>query len=147
MRALSARQRGERRFVPLAHVLTWRSQLSTSPSRVSVERRTNAAAPVVAGDDDVPHLQHVDGVLQHRQAVQVGVHDDVGDVAVNEQLAWQQADDLVGRHAAVRAANPQVLGRLLLLKARKELRVLFNDGLGPGGVVAEESSENVHASG
>ena len=91
---------------------TWRSQLSIRPSDAAM-RRPHAAAAVVAADDDVLDLQHVDGVLQHRQAVQVGVHDDVGDVAVDEQLARQQADDLVGRHAAVGAADPQVARRLL----------------------------------
>ena len=37
--------------------------------------------------------------------------DDVGDVAVHEQLARQQVDQLVRRHPAVGAADPQVLRR------------------------------------
>ena len=74
----------------------------------------HAAAAVVADHDDVLDLQHVGRELDHRQAVQVRVHDDVGDVAVHEQLARHQADDLVGRHPAVGAADPQVLRRLLL---------------------------------
>ena len=41
-------------------------------------------------DDHVLHLQHIHGILQHRQAVQVGVHDDVGDVAVDEELAGER---------------------------------------------------------
>jgi hypothetical protein len=39
----------------------------------------------MADDHDVFDLQHIDGVLQDRQAVQVGVDDDVGDIAVAEQ--------------------------------------------------------------
>jgi len=71
-----------------------------------VERRTDASTSIVAGDDDVLDSQYVDGVLQNRQAIQIGVNDDVGDVAVNEELAGCEADDLVGGDAAVGAANP-----------------------------------------
>ena len=39
--------------------------------------------------------------------------DDVGDVAVDEDFAGQQANDFVGGYAAVGAADPQVLGVLL----------------------------------
>jgi hypothetical protein len=59
------------------------------------------------------HLQHVDRELHDGQAVEVGVHHHVGHVAVHEDLARLQAGDLVGRHAAVRAADPQVLARLI----------------------------------
>ena len=52
------------------------------------------------------------------------MHDDVGDVAVHEHLARRQPDDLVRRNAAVRAADPQVLGRLSLDERGKELGVL-----------------------
>ena len=70
---------------------TWRSQLSIRPSDDREVRRPHAAAAVVAADDDVLHLQHVDGVLQHRQAIEVGVDDHVGDVAMDEQLAGHAA--------------------------------------------------------
>ena len=110
MRAASSGDRVElARGASRATSWTWRSQLSMSPSASSRERGAHAAAAVVAADDDVLDLQHVDGELDHREAVEVGVHDDVGDVAVHEQLARQQADDLVRGHAAVGAADPQVL--------------------------------------
>ena len=48
--------------------------------------------------------------------------DDVGDVAMHEQLARQETDDLVRRHAAVGAADPEILRRLLLGEAREEIR-------------------------
>ena len=104
--------------VTIAHVLDVAQPVVDQAERRSQIRRPHAAAAVVAADDDVLDLQHVDGVLQHREAVEVGVDDDVGDVAVDEQLAGQQADDLVGRHAAVRAADPQVLRRLLRRERR-----------------------------
>ena len=90
--------------------------------------------------------QDVDGELDDREAVQVGVDDDVGDVAVDEHLAGQQADDLVGRHAAVGAADPEVLRRLLAGQPAEELGVLPGHLGGPGAVVREEGEE-AHGSG
>ena len=46
----------------------------------------DAAAAMVATDDDVLNLDTVDGVFHHRQAVGVWVHHHVGHVAVNEYL-------------------------------------------------------------
>jgi hypothetical protein len=77
------------------------------------------AAPVMAANDDVLHAQHVHRVLDHREAVQVGVDHDVGDVSMNEQVPRRKTDDLVGRHAAVRATDPQV-ARVLLPGQRLE---------------------------
>ena len=85
-----------------------------------LERRPDAAAAVMADDDDVLDLQDVDGVLEHREAVEVGMHDDIRDVPVDEQLAWRQVDDLVRRHAAVGAPDPQVARRLLGGELREE---------------------------
>lgn len=48
----------------------------------------DTAAAVVAADDDVLDLEDVDGVLQDREAIEIGGDDDVGDVAVGEDLAW-----------------------------------------------------------
>jgi hypothetical protein len=79
----------------------------------------------VAADDDVLHLEHINGELQHGQAVQVRVHHHVGDIAVDEQLARRHAQQFVGRHAAVRAADPQVFRGLL-----RGQRSLKKSGLG-----------------
>lgn len=51
----------------------------------------DAAAAVVPADDDVLDLEYLYSELHHRQAVQVAVHDDIGDVAVHENLARLQA--------------------------------------------------------
>ena len=62
---------------------------------------------------------------------------DIGEVAVDKQLAGQQADDFIGRHTAVGAAYPQVGGRLLGRQPGKELRILLRGGGGPFAVVLE----------
>ena len=122
----------------LAHVLHVTQPVVDEAQPVAVQRRAHAAAAVVAAHDDVLHAQHVDRVLQHREAVEIGVHDQVGDVAMHEQLAGQQPDDLVGRHAAVGAADPQELGRLLRAQPREEPGLLLERAPGPFAVVLEE---------
>ncbi|MNH26129.1 hypothetical protein D3C79_861620 [compost metagenome] len=78
-----------------------------------LHRRLDAAATVVAADDDVLHLEHLHRVLQHGEAVEIGVHHQIGDVAVDEDIPRQQPHQLVGGNPAVGAADPEVLGRLL----------------------------------
>jgi len=99
--------------VLLIHVLHVPQPVVDQAELRARERGTNAATAVVTTDDDVPHLERVHGVLEHRQAIEVGVHDDVRDVAMDEQLARRQVHDLVRGDSAVGAANPQV-GRYLL---------------------------------
>jgi hypothetical protein len=113
--------------------------------RVAAQRRENAAAAVVAADDDVAHRQHVDRELQGGEAVQVGMDHDVGDVAVDEHLARRQADDLIRRHPAVRAADPEVARRLLARQALEEVRLAPGRLGGPGAVVGEQLVEGGHA--
>ena len=98
----------------------------------------HAPASVVSADDDMTHVQHVDGVLHHRQAVQIRMHDHVGNIAVHEDITRRQADDLIGRDARVGATDPQVLRILLLRKLLEEARVLLEDALAPLAVVLEQ---------
>jgi hypothetical protein len=106
-----------------------------------VEGRGDAAALGVAHDDDVLDLERVDRELDHRQRVEVRVRNHVGDVAVHEHVARQQPDELVGRHPAVGAADPQVLRRLLVEQAREEARAAAFHALGPADVLVEEAGE------
>ncbi len=73
------------------------------------------------------------------------MHDDVRDVAVDEHLAWREPDDLVRRHAAVGAADPEVLGRLPLGEPGEEVGVARDHVGRPGAVVLEELGEVGHA--
>ncbi len=98
----------------------------------------------MAADDDVLDLEDIDRELQHRQAVDVGVADHVGDVAVDEQLAGDAAHDLVGRQPAVGAADPQQLGPLHGLEPREELGVARGGGGGPAPVGGEAVVEEAH---
>ena len=65
----------------------------------------DAAAVVVAADDNVLDLQVAHGVVDHGHGGKVDGGDDVGDVAVDEDLAGIEAHDFVRGDTAVGAAN------------------------------------------
>ncbi len=72
------------------------------------------------------------------------MHDDIGDVAVHEELARGEVDDLVGRHAAVRASDPEVARSLLPRQSGEEIGIASSDALGPRAVVFEEVRKRAH---
>src|SRR5687768_4567938 len=108
------------------------------------QRCANGAAPIVPANDDVLDLEDVDGELHHGEAVQVGMHDHVADVAVDEKLSWKKAYDLVGRHPAIRASDPKIPRRLLPRQLVEEARVRAQNAFGPSAVVAEKLMQLVH---
>ena len=101
---------------------------------LTVDCRADTAAAVVTDHDDVLHLDDVDCELQDGEVVGVLRRRQIGDVAVNEQLARIEVDDLVGRNAAVGAADPEILGRLLALQPLEEARVGGDLAFCPGAV-------------
>ena len=102
-----------------------------------LKRGNDPAAAVVAADDDVADFEDIDGVLHDGEYVEVGLGHDVGDVAVDENLTWCEAGDLVGGHAAVRAADPEVFRALLVGELAEEIRIVRDDGRRPFAVVSE----------
>jgi hypothetical protein len=77
----------------------------------------HTTATVVAHHHDVLDLERIDRILNNGQSVQIGMHHHVGHVAMHKHFTRVEARDLVGRHAAVGAADPQVLGVLLVGQA------------------------------
>ncbi len=102
------------------------------------QRRRNASATIVPANDNVFHVQHVHGILKDTEAIQVIVNDEVGDITVDEQLARKQTDDLVRRHPAVGASDPEIHRRLLMREAHEEFRIALQLVLGPGAVIPEQ---------
>lgn len=103
----------QRRFVFLAHLLYVAQPVVDQSEPAAAQRRQHAAAAVMPADNDVFHPQHVDGKLHHRQTIQIRMDDEIGNIAMDEQLSRHQADDLIGGHPTVGTADPQISGRLL----------------------------------
>ncbi len=114
------------------------------PVIVLLEGRTYSSAPVVAGDDDVLHLQHLHGVLQNSEEVDIRGRSLVGHVPVHEELPWLQPHYLVGGHSRIGAANPEVLGGLDADQPLEVFVVLCDHGLSPLPVVLHDLLEVVH---
>jgi len=94
--------------------------------------------------DHVLDAEHVDGVLQHRETAEIVMKHEVCDVAVHEQLARREADDLVRGHAAVGAADPEIARRLLRGEFAEEAGVPLLGACGPTSVVDEQFGQLIH---
>ena len=92
----------------------------------------DASARGVAADDDVLDLEVLDGELDDRQRVDVRGGQDVGDVAVAEDLARFEAQDRRLRAARVGAADPQDLRGLAFAQGLEEFRVRLGERAAPG---------------
>src|SRR5689334_1193168 len=112
--------------------------------RLMPESCQYTAAAVVAADDHVRHLEHVDRVLHDRQTIEVGMDDEVGHVAVDEDFARVEARNLVGGNAAVGATDPQVARRLLRHESFEITGVSVYGFAGPGPIVCEQGREIGH---
>jgi hypothetical protein len=108
-------------------------------------RRPVVVVPPLGEGVGQEHLQAViDGKLDYREAVEVGVHNEIRDVAMDKKFARQQADNLIGGHPAVGATDPEIAGRLLMGKLEKKIRLLSPDVFGPRFVIREEVVERAH---
>jgi hypothetical protein len=76
----------------------------------------------MTANDDVLYFQSLQGVLQHRLNIGVQRRREIRNIAANKKLAKAKTDDLVGRHAAVRAADPEKLRCLCPGQPLKGLR-------------------------
>src|SRR5581483_10753695 len=78
--------------------------------RIIFQRRSDTAAAIMSTHNNVADLQNFHGIFDHRKAVEIGVNDQVGDVAMNENLSGHEADDFVCGHSTGAAADPKIFG-------------------------------------
>ena len=109
-----------------------------------LHRGLDAAAAIVTADDDVLHLEHFYRVLQHGEAVEIGMYHQIGDVAVDEDVPRQQPHQLVGGDPAVGTTDPEVFGGLLGRKSGKEIGIFGFDPFGPLTVVGKQVVQQFH---
>ncbi len=112
--------------------------------RAAVHRGGDTAAPIVAADDDMPHLQFADCVFQYRDQVEIAGVDQIGDVAVDEHLARLRSRDQIGGYAAVRAADPKGVGRLARFVPGEAGGIFRYSCRRPGLVARKEFAEFAH---
>ena len=101
----------------------------------------HTSAIVVSAHDDVLHLQIVNGILNHRHDVEVGVDNHVGNVSVDKESAWWLTNDLVGWHTGVTASDPEDLRGVASLDLLEKCRLLKDHSLSPSVVSCEECVE------
>src|SRR4051812_24444105 len=58
------------------------------------ERGTDTATTIVTAHDDMLDVKHIDRVLQDGETIEIGVHDQIGDIPMHEHLTRREADDL-----------------------------------------------------
>jgi len=95
------------------HVLDVTKPIVDQPKFVAAQSGQYPTAAVMPANDDVLHTKHIHGELDRGETVQVGVNNYVGDVAMNKHLPGEQANNLVGWHTTIRAADPKVAWCLL----------------------------------
>src|SRR5256885_12247036 len=88
-------------LVFIHHVLNMAQPVIGEPNAIAAQRSIHTAAAVVPADDDVFYFQHINRELHHGETVQVGMDDDIRDVAMNKHFTRHQVYDLVCRHATI----------------------------------------------
>lgn len=97
----------------------------------------------MAANDDPLDLQVADRVLDHARRAEIVGRDDVGDVAVHEDVAGLAVADGGLGDAAVGAAYPENLWGLAGREAFEEGGVRFGGSSGEGLVPGEDALEGV----
>ena len=74
-------------LVSVADILHVPEPVVDQPILAVAKRSSNASATIVPHDHDVLDAQDIDGELDHREDVEVGVNNKIRDVAMNEDFA------------------------------------------------------------
>jgi hypothetical protein len=129
--------------VPQLHVVHMAQPVVGQAHARAAQGGQHTTAAVMPHHHDVLHLEVIHRKLDDRQRVQVRVHHHIGHIAMHKHLARIQPRDFIGRHAAVRTANPEVLGRLLVRQLGEKTRALQLHAGSPVAVVVEQVLEAI----
>jgi hypothetical protein len=92
----------------------------------------------VSADDDVLNLQHLDCVLEDTEGGEIGCRQQVGNVAVDKDVAGHQIEDCSLRDAGVGATEPEDFWGLANGKGGEESRVGLGGARSPFAVAAKQ---------
>jgi hypothetical protein len=130
--------------VLVAHVLHVPQPIVDQPELLVAQGRQHAAAAVMPANNHMPHAEHVDGKLDRRKAIEIGMHNHIRHIAVHEHFAWRQADNLIGRYAAIGAADPHKLRRLLPAQSGEKLRIVPSHVRRPSAIAGKKLADSTH---
>ncbi len=99
----------------------------------------DATASIMSADNNMLDLEYLNGKLDYGETIQVGMHNHVGNIAMNKDFAGRQTTNHIGGNPAVRTTDPQVLWRLLLRELGKKLGILFLDRTRPFRIAVHEA--------
>lgn len=85
----------------------------------------DATTIIVAANDNVLHLEVVNGVMKDGPNVGISGDHHIRNVPVDKDFAWLSLDKILCRNSAIAAANPKILGTLALSDPREDFRVLL----------------------
>jgi hypothetical protein len=122
----------------------WMQPMVNETTTSAVDGGADAAAAIMSNHHNMLHFEYVDGKLKNRQIVGILRRSEIGHIAVYEQLAGIEADDRIRRHAAIGAADPQIMGCLLAFEPPEEIGVFRDHPRCPGAVSFLEVSQSVH---
>ncbi|HTM27268.1 MAG TPA: hypothetical protein VL225_18845 [Vicinamibacterales bacterium] len=134
----------ENSLVPFVRLSNGAQPIVNQSEPCALKCRLDTAAAVVSAHDHVAGSEHVDGILQDGQAVQIGLENEIRDVSVYEQLARSQADDFIRGHPAVGAPDPEISRGLLGGEPAEKFRIGINRSRRPGPIVLEQLREGLH---
>lgn len=122
----------------IADILHMPQPVVDQPQPPFLEHGAHPATAIMTDHHDVPHLEYVNGKLHHRQAVQITMHHEVGDIAMHEHFTGVQAGDRAAGTATVRTADPEVFGMLLRGQTTEKFRIIRTFTFGPGAVIGKQ---------
>ena len=111
------------------------------PVRVGRHRRQHPTAAIVATNDNVTDPQRPNTKMKDGQGVQITRRHDIGDVAMDKDIARVQIQQFGCRHAAVGATRPQTGRRLGLRTTGKICRIALDLTCRPAPVAGEDIIE------
>ena len=97
----------------------------------------------MAADDDMLDFQMHDGIADDAERVQVAPVQNIGDIAVHEDIAGLEAQERGFRDAGVGAADPEDLGGLAFCAGGEEGGIVGGGLASPGFVLGEGAGEGV----
>lgn len=83
----------------------------------------NSTTSIMTANDHMFYAQVDNGKFENAEQIDIGMYNEVRDIAVNKDLTWLSSRDLIGGNPAVAATYPKEFGTLQMGKLFKIFRV------------------------